>query len=566
MTKKIFVLKSLFLFGIFSAQSDLVSTNSKFSADNPKVDNISSIPENQLVADPQSLLIASTGSLTVGTGGLLTLTNSATNLGVANNFTLENDGNLIQINGTANTGNLLAKRNVTGIHNIPGVAVDYIYWSAPVFGQQTKGAGGFSPGTPNNNFFSYGEWNDRFFETSDVTFVPGKGYAVRAENGRGEIYDRGFEFRGVPNNGDISIPIKRSPNTGAQNNIIHGYNLVGNPYPSNIKFDVLYDGNAALIYKSIWFWTNATFTQYQQGANYNGNNYAVYNGTGGNAATRASAVPAATVKPNGIVKVGQGFIIQKRDFGSGNLLFKNSYGTDQDLRVNTAGTFFSRDAQPKNRFTLQLTAPDNLVNSALIGYIPGATDQYEKDYDAEAFTVSANLLYSVLDNRRLLIQGKSNDFSTKDKVDLGINFYQNGTYTINLDEAEGIFENGQKVYLNDKQTRTITDLTTGSYSFTSDSGENNSRFQIIYEPESVLATDDLSKEQIVVYHQNGDFVIKSPKEMNRIEIYEPSGKLIQILKPNAKLLVIQASTLINGMYILKIQTVDGAVVSKKIVR
>lgn len=513
-----------------------------------------------------SLKVEATGGIKILGEGFLTVTNGITNLGDGNNFVLENDANLIQVNGTSNTGNLLAKRNVTGIHNIPGVAVDYIYWSAPVLGQQTKGPGGFSPGTPNNNFFSYGEWNDRFFETSDITFVPGKGYAVRAENGRGEIYDKGFEFRGVPNNGDISFPIRRSPNTGATNSVIHGYNLVGNPYPSNIKFDVLYDGNAALIYKSIWFWTNATFTQYQQGSNYLGNNYAVYNGTGGNAATRSSAVPAATVKPNGIVKVGQGFIIQKRDLGPGNLLFKNSYGTGKELRVNTSGAFFSKEAQPKNRFTVQLTAPDNLVNSALIGYISGATDQYEKDYDAEAFTVSANLLYSLLENRRLLIQGKSNDFSTKDKIDLGINFYQNGSYTINLNEAEGIFETGQKVYLKDKLTSVITDLTLGEYSFTSDVGENNSRFEIIYEPESVLATDDLSKEQVVVYRQNGDFVIKSPKEMTRIEIYEPSGKLIQNLKPNTKMSVIQASTLMNGMYILKIQTVDGAVVSKKIVR
>ena len=511
-----------------------------------------------------SLKVEAPGGIKVSGDAFITVTNGITNLGDGNNFTLEHDANLIQINTTQNTGTLLARRNVNAIHNQPGVAVDYIYWSSPVAGQQTKGAGGFSPGTPNNNFLDYRESNDRFYQTTDLTFIPGKGYAVRAENGREEIYDRTFQFKGIPNNGDVNYPIIRSPNSGATANVIHGYNLVGNPYPSNIKFDVLYDGNSDLIYKSIWFWTNATFAQYQQGSSYTGNNYAVYNGTGGNTATRSSVAPF--LQPDGIVKVGQGFIVQKKSVATDNLVFKNSYGSGKELRVVSAGTFFSKDAQSKNRFTLQLTSPDELVNSLLIGYIPGATDDFEQDYDAEAFTMSSNLFYSLLNERRLLIQGRSDAFTTKDRLNVGVNFFQAGNYMIGLEDGEGIFEADQNVYLKDQQTGIITNLSQSSYSFAANAGETNARFEIIYEPESVLTTDDSNKEKIVVYRQDGQFMIKAPKIMERVEVYETSGKLIQTLQPNSKLAILDSDSMPNGMYLLRIKTTDGALTTKKMVR
>src|SRR5699024_4213394 len=114
----------------------------------------------------------------------------------ADSLTLKSDGNLLQVNEskTINEGNLKAEREVKGIKYNPvagaAQAIDYVYWSSPVAGQQTKGAGGFSPGTPANRFYYYLESNDRFYETGDPTFRPGRGYAVRAEEGKGIVYDK----------------------------------------------------------------------------------------------------------------------------------------------------------------------------------------------------------------------------------------------------------------------------------------------------------------------------------------------------------------------------------------
>jgi hypothetical protein len=511
-----------------------------------------------------SLLVTNNAPVTIKSGNYFSIQNGI-NVESGSSLTVESDANLLQINKDAvNVGDIIAQRAVVDLRNIPGTAVDYVYWSSPVSGQKTKGAGGFSPGTPNNRFYTYRESNDRFYETGDLTFVPGKGYAVRAEGNQGPSpftapYDKTYEFKGIPNNGDISLDIIRSIDNPV--GTVHGFNMVGNPYPSNISFDELHAGNSTLIYNTAYFWTNASFQQSQQGSGYGGNNYAIYNGTGGSPAT----APVGYAIPNGIIKVGQGFIVQKVDLGTAPLLFKNSFGGN-NLRVSDAGTFYQKGVSDKNRFWLSLLAPSQLVNTQLVGYVAGATDGFEQDYDAEAFDNYSDLFYSILPAKKLVIQGKGANFSDEDKVMLGANFFQNGSYTIALDKTEGIFANGQNIYLKDKQTGIVTNLSQGSYPFIAAKGDHTGRFEIIYKPETVLATDTKVKEQIVVYRDADNFVIKSPKVISQVEVYDGSGKLTVVLKPNNTTAILEAATLPNGVYILKIKTKDGETVSRKIVR
>ena len=522
---------------------------------------------NVPTAAAKSVTVNDGGQLTIASNQALTiqdeLINNNTGTTAADKVVVASDGNLIQINPskTINSGSITAERNVTLRYSptAPVPAVDFVYWGSPVTGQQTKGAGGFSPGTLNSQFADYRESNDRFYETADGNFIPGKGYSVQAERNKGASYNETYKFKGTPNNGDFTKALAKSPNSA--NGTVHGYNLVSNPYPSNISFEELYTANSGLIWNTAWFWTNATYQQYQSGSTYSGNNYAIYNGTGG---VPATSPYSGSIIPNGIVKVGQGFIVQAKV--AGNLQFKNSYSAGHDLRVSNSGTFVYKQGNEKNRYWLKLIASSTLVNSQLIGYVQGATNDFEQDYDAEVLGLSSDLFYSIIPNKKLLIQGRTSDFMIQDKVDLGANFFQTGNYTIELGGTEGIFANGQNIYLKDKQTGIITDLTQGAYTFTASSGETNARFEIIYEPETVLATDTTSKEKLVVYRENGDFVIKSPKEMERVEVYGTSGKLIKILLPNSKSAILESATLVNGMYILKIKTKDSAMATKKILK
>lgn len=516
----------------------------------------------------KNVTVKSGGKLDIA--GNLTVTDYVKNENAnADNLTVKSDGNLIQINPTAsNAGSINAERDVTDMDNVSATQMDYVYWSSPVLGQKTKNSpglfDGFSPGTPNNRFFRYNEPDDRFYETGDLTFVPGKGYAVQAETSQGfppnaAGYSKTYHFRGTPNNGDISFNINRSPNAGA---VEHGFNLIGNPYPSNIDFNVLYANNSALIYKTVYFWSNNTYTPSQQGNGYAGNNYAVYTGTGGNPPTGGSYASA----PNGIIKVGQGVIIQKKLVGGpAPLVFKNSYGTGQDLRVSNSGTFYQKTGDEKDRFWLQLISPEGTANNQLIGYIEGATDSFEQDYDAEILGMSSDLFYSKVEDKKVLIQGKG-DFVRTDRVKLGANFFKDGLYTIALDHAEGIFAAGQNIYLKDIQSGIVTNLSEGPYVFSAESGVSEGRFEIIYEPETVLATSGVSREDLIIYRESGDFVAQAKTvKIKKVEVYDLGGRLIYSHNANDLRVIIPAEKLPNNVYILKI-TQNERVTNKKILK
>lgn len=489
------------------------------------------------------------GSLQIMPAKTLTINDYLKNNSTADKVIVESDANLIQQNASvANVGSITAKRTVTGLRNNKGTAVDYVYWGSPVFGQQTKGAGGFSPGTPNAYFFSYRESNDRFYETGDANFVLGKGYAVQAVAGFSD-----FKFVGPPNNGNISYNL-------AFTNASHGYNLVANPYPSNITFEELYQGNSGLIYNTAWFWTNNIYEQYQKGSNYNGNNYSVINGTGGVSATYSTYTGSLT--SNGTIKVGQGFIVQAKSGGSLN--FKNDYGVGHVLRTGNTGTFFSKGAVQKNRFWLTLTNPEGVVNAQLIGYIEGATDAFEQDYDNEAFDDYSDLFYSDLAGKKMVIQGKSANFSIDDKIDLGANISQTGVYTIALDKADGIFNTSQPIYLKDKETGIVTNLSNQNYTFQATTGLSANRFEIIYKPEQTLSTGEVTGENIWVYREADNFVVKAAQKIKSLELYDASGRLILDLKPLSKESIIPADKLVKGVFVLKINLSKGQVITRKI--
>ncbi|UFK97112.1 GEVED domain-containing protein [Kaistella faecalis] len=522
-----------------------------------------------IIKTPVNIPVSNSGlakNVTVQSGGKLEIAGNLTvtdfiknETGNADNFVVKSDGNLIQINPITNTDPIRAERDVTDMDNVLATQMDYIYWSAPVAGQVLRGAAGFSPGTPTNRFFEYNESTDYFVSTPDAAFTPGKGYAIRAEDGYANGYNKTYVFRGVPNNGDVPISIKRSADVGT---LQHGFNLIGNPYPSNIDFTKLYANNAGLIFNTAYFWTNTTYTQYQQGSSYAGNNYAVFSGTGGNPPTGSSYQTA----PNGIVKVGQSFMIQKRNVsGPEPLVFKNSYGAGQDLRVTTAGTFYQKGAGDRDRFWVQLVSPANLTNTQLIGYVEGASSGFEQDYDVEIMGLSSDIFYSKADDKQLLIQGKGL-FNVADKVALGASFFSAGNYTIRLDHAEGVFASGQPVYLKDKATGVITDLSQGSYTFAAGKGVSDGRFEIIYTPETILSTDGSAKDDLVVYRDRDDFVIKSHgMKMTGLEVYDGAGRLIFSSKPNQTETRIPGTALGNGMYLLKVDR-NNTMTAKKILK
>lgn len=501
-----------------------------------------------------SLQNNSTFTLTVAANTFASVENDIKNDG---NMTIESDGNLLQNNdaGIFTGNNLKVERNVKNMNNVSPLW-DYVYWSSPVTGQQIHNGTTsiFSPGTAINRNYEYKESNDYFYATPDLTFKIGKGYAIRAEAGLANLYAKDYIFTGVPNNGVIN-----SAETLKYTDDTHGYNLIGNPYPSNMTFNLFYNANNSKIKQVAYFWTNNTPTPSQSGSGYTGNSYAIYNGIGGTPATAGGTGNGdITAIPTGTVKVGQGFIVQAKATGSNqNLVFNNS------MRTSTGGTFFQKET--KDRFWLSLTSPSAIINTILIGYVPEATNDFDEDYDTPLFVESSDAVYSILGADKLAIQGRA-PFATEDKVYLGTTQFENGPYTISLNNAEGAFANGQKIYLKDNLLNTYTDLQTKSYTYNATKGVSEGRFEIVYEDGIVLSTNAVKKDKLLVYRDGDHYTVETSKAMRKIDVYDTSGRLIKLVQKTSTKIQIEADSWLKGIYIFKIIYEDGTIQTKKVLK
>lgn len=463
----------------------------------------------------------------------------------------ENNALLMQDDDANNLqATIQSQRDVVDMNNI-STQMDYVYWSSPVAGQNIKS---FSPNTPANGYLQYNESNDKFSVTSDANFQNGKGYAIRAETGSNG-YNKSYVFTGIPHNSSVDSPSLKWKDAS------HGYNLIGNPYPSNISFDALFTNNSSKIYSTAWFWTNNSYTAAQLGSSYKGNNYAVYNGTGGSPATYNPASPyTGSAIPNGIVKVGQAFIVQAK---SGDM--NQPIGFTNTMRTTSGGNFFQKQGA-KNRFWLTMTSPNTLVNTILVGYITGASNDFETDFDGELFVVGSDSFYSLLGAKKLAIQGKADIFSADDVVGLGNVYSTDGSYSIKLQDAEGLFDGSQKIYLRDKLLNKYVDMTSGqAYQFTAVKGTDNTRFEIVYKDQSVLGASDAVKSDFIVYKNGNEQVIKSDKKLGKIDLFDVSGKLIRSYFATSNEFRIDTSTLMNALYIIKVNN-SGEIRTKKFIK
>ena len=521
----------------------------------------------------KNITITNTGSLEVLGGRTLQVVDFIKNENTADKFVINSDANLLQTNDTAvNIGGATVKRNSYMKRQ------DYTYWGSPVHNQNLKA---FSPSTLDTRFSIYNEITDLFVPVDPLTtnFIPGKGYAIRAPNTfpRDNLTYATFvgNFIGVLNNGtsfknpsNIATSLEFPLSKNSQ-----GYNLVANPYPSNIDFLKLVSENQGKINALAYFWTNINVNPRMQGSGYPGTgyvtNYATLNASAGTPATYSVAANnpnngalLTSKTPNRYIKVGQGFIVQAEL--NDNLLFNNSMRTD-DV---TSNFFNNRMAAPSavDRFWIQMTTPLDVVTTAAIAYIDGATDGFDLDYDAPMMGIGSDAIFTTLGTEQLAIQGKNYPLNRADIVQLSTSHHADGIYTIAIPLAEGIFNGSQAIYLKDKETGIVTNLSENSYSYAAVKGQSDGRFELFYEAKTVLGTDSLVKETLIVYREGNSFVVKSPtKKITDLEMFDSSGRLIYKVGPNNTKTIVPAESITQGVYILKINQ-EGEITTRKVMK
>lgn len=495
--------------------------------------------------------------------------------GTSGAFVLENNAMLIQDPDADNSKGVIEQHRIAKVKRF-----DYTYWGSPVNGQGLKA---FSPGTLNERFYTYNEFDGSFSTIPGIdaqaSFIPGKGYAIRAANNwnLGTPMPWDGKFVGTPNNGnglftfDLKYTNINPSEPENDSRLMKGLNLVSNPYPSNIDLAKLVSENSGVTDGVFYFWTNSNIWSYDettpngdQYGVYEGNNYAILNQLGGVPAT--GKAENGVLYPTTILKPGQGFMINSKPPG-GSLVFNNSIRTTENAQENLPSVFFSaRNAGQSSldRFWLYQSAPSQNKNLLLVAYAPGSTNGYEAAFDAVTMP-SSDSFYTILTDKKLAIQGRAHPLVTEDVVPVGSSNYMPGTYEIGIEKAEGIFAQGQSIYLVDQQESIVTNLSQGPYQFQANEGVDEQRFLIVYRPQSSLVTSQATNSPMEIYRDGADFVVKSlQKAIEKVEVYDTGGRLILTATGQEKELRFSSTKLVNGIYVVKAQLKRGDIVTRKI--
>lgn len=420
---------------------------------------------------------------------------------------LKNNAVLMQDEDAINSGAIQSEKTF----HFSTERKQYNFVHSPLVGQNLKEI------YPNSSHvLRYNEATD-FFVTTDGSYLPGRGLAMKEASGNG-TEEVSAVFEGLPMNGNFSYPLEKAG---------QGFNLVGNPYPSSLDIRQLYLDNSTWIHNDFYFWDNRTNEIYeQQGAAYSGVNYATFNATAGTNGTGLGAACTqcdASKIPTKNVKIGTAFILQAKSAGALN--FKNSYRTVQNDGPNFLGKKTDDfEAVEDDRFWLTMTTPKGVTVMNAIVYFDDGKDAFSND-DTEAFQVSDEL-YSWVSEHQMIIQGKS-AFVVKDKVALGFRAFEEGIYAIKLFQQEGIFNQGQSIYLMDEYLGEIHHLSESPYVFKTESGEFNDRFVLVYELDESLSSLNAATEKLQIYQQNESLHIRSLKEdLRAVKAFDLSGQLL----------------------------------------
>lgn len=497
------------------------------------------------------------GNVVFKSGNTLSVTNEVT-VTAGGVLTFENNASLVQINDTAvNSGEIIYYRETPPVRKF-----DFTYWSSPVTGF-TLGA--LSPNTLSDKYFSYnsgtGAWNN---ESSTKVMEPGVGYIVRAPQNYSINTPAPYlaTFVGVPNNGNFQYAA-----------ILAGkYYVIGNPYPSALNAVQFLQANSSVLNGTIYFWTHNTAVTNN---NYSNNDYASYNLTG----SVGTGTPATSggLAPLGNIAAGQGFFVSAK--ASGNVIFNNSMrvvnNNNQFFKtINSTDTSTSEELE-RHRVWLSVSNNEGATNEILVGYIEGATNEYDSRYDGEVMETPEPRvisLYTLLDAKKLVIQGRSLPFSDTDTVSLGYSTTIDGQFSIDLEKFDGLFDN-QSIYLLDNVTGDYHDLKSGGYTFTTKIGTFNNRFELHYSvpdktslgTDNNLTSSDVNK--IVIYTNPKNEIVVDTKEviMSSVKLFDIQGKLL-LEKNNINNNQTSISVdLPNQILLVQITSQDNKVVTKKFI-
>ncbi|CAM3408473.1 Secretion system C-terminal sorting domain-containing protein [Flavobacterium longum] len=434
------------------------------------------------------------------------------------------------------------------------------------------------------------------------TIGAGEGFTMKGTSGTDASFSEGgvsnnpgaaqrYDFRGKPNDGDISITVGAGKLT-----------LTGNPYPSAIDLQafLLAATNCTGV---AYFWEQdktvnshliasyqGGYGTYAAGTNtYTPPTFYAYNGAG----TQLGVVGTGTNYPRKFSPVGQGFMIE----GSvdGTVTMENVYRVFQKEgvishfeRPASAGhgaaspglgdtnypeipsvsgfdyTQVSMLPNPQIRFNILLN--NQGVRQLALTFNPLATDGIDRAMDAKSPGGGNTDGFFALESGEYVIAAI--DFDINKKIPLGLKSDGQGTFRIRVAEMLN-FTDAENVYVHDKLTDIYYDVKEADFDVTLPAGIETSRYEITF-INSSLGVPGVDENAFDILQDNDaqQLVIANPDmlELNSCSLYDITGKLVMHKNKLGTEAEYRFSTsgLSEGIYIVKLLTDKGQSFSRKV--
>lgn len=433
---------------------------------------------------------------------------------------------------------------------------DYTYYCSPTSGTTL---GSVSPNTLPDKFFEYDDsqaskWVER---APAYTMKPGVGYIIRAPqfvaiSGAPEHFTA--NFKGIPQNGDIPVPLTAA---------VGGYNLIGNPYPSAVSAKSFLQQYPSQLDGTIYYWTHSNPISSTPDANgiyqYSDNSYIAVNGLGTTAGVEKFRVAS-----------GQSFMVRSigaitsatwrnshREFAQDGIEFYKNQNNDLNVRA---------EIEPAGRIWLEIRGQQGKYQKMLIGFVDGATEEYDNGFDAEHMQASNLGFYSIAPNQQELgIMAKGIPFNDEQIIPIGFSTTAAGPLTIVKFLEDGFFKD-KVVFLNDKLTNTLHNLSEGSYDFTSAAGTFNNRFVLAFKPKNITTVNPGIKPNTVVVFDKAEAVQlhSTTQNITNVVVYDMTGRILAKAS-NCDSVEVALSSIprTNQLIVVEIHLENGSVETQK---
>ncbi|WP_435579779.1 M36 family metallopeptidase [Gilvibacter sp.] len=508
-------------------------------------------------------------TLTVGAGGTLS---AVGNINVDGTLDVQHEGSVVQINDDAvvnNNGSIIVRKTSPSLDNR-----DFMIVGNPMTGS-----------TRANTFGTAVQFRNH----STASFVPNPAVAAAdptAENWADDNGNNWVNYTGTinPAEGYLLMP-QASPTVpdGATYNFVYddgtlnngvftftaGYNgsqnasanVTANPYASAIDAEVFIADNSAVTGSTIYFWNHIsgpsdTYEGYNE-ANYDMGDISMYVATvGGTAAANGGDIPTQYIAS------GQGFGFKA--VAAGTVTYEN------DQRVVGFNTGYKSFDASKVRLWLNIKNETyKLGSQMLVAFMEGASADYETQLDAKRLSTPVSLFSTLATGEQLTIQAREAfDMSAQIQVGFRSQIEENQLFTISLADIElGTLATDVDVFIEDRATGAITNLSIGNYSFAADAGLDDDRFLVFFE-EKVLNTDDnqINNLSVVPNPTTGLVRVVAPSAtIEAVEVRDIRGRLITNKTYTVTESVeLDLTGLDTAIYFVKVFTTEGTIVKRVI--